>query len=488
MSGNFTYLSVDLMLGSKKNMWLSPEKELMVRPGLQRVYAPSGSTVLDGFSVFNQATLESWHYIVLVNDTTGAVALSVFDEDWVEKQRLAIEAKRRPRVVTHAVIGEIGQLFISSPDFATIWGLVGGGVRVATKAASTTNLETVEIPRGVCARWANRVVFGAGNLLFVSDPVSMISGDGRSIVSPNILDVGAPIIGLHTAADDLLVAVTTNGVFAFPGEMTATALVAQGEGRRLRTQDYDGVTFGSSCEVKNKVYALSREGFRRVDAIDSPSVRISDERHCGHVHPRISFDDYRDFRLVEGPEGPIVSLPGLGYFLMTDVEEGFMSWWSLASGFGDGCHVVGTLRRSDGAALLLTEKGAYYIGGNFDAVSGSTTEQGTVQGSVAAQLPRAPAQTQVVRRALLHIDGELGCTISVRGESRTPTTPAPADGAIIGTAEWGDGQLERGFVAVREDLDTRTEDVALEFAISGQQTVVGRRADIALLEDSRLTT
>lgn len=481
------YTTVDLMPWGKKNMALSPEGELSVRPGLVRVHSFLGEsrTVVDGFSIFNAKTQESWHYVFYF-DSSGELHLAIYDEDWTTLQTLAIPADRWPRVITHAVVSEVGQIIIASPDFQTIWGMVGSGVKFATKVESSTGLESVDIPRGLVAPWANRVVMASENLLFVGDPIAIDEGDARAFVGQNILSVDAPIIGLHNAQDDLLVIVTTDGVWGLPGEAATTAVIAASEGRLLRMQDYDGVSYGSSCEVRNQVFGLTRDGFRRLDVLESNDVRISDPVVCARQVERVSLSDYRDFQMLAGPDGPIITKREFGQVLYTNIGDGFTSWWTVPGG----ADVRGVLRRSDGEALLINHRYAMFIGGNYDGDYDVEANATNPVGSVLFRQPVEPAFSGVLRRVLLHTDSIQNVTMACRHKEHTETPPVQADVSIIGTSVWGSGgedQLEAAMQTVRIDTAVRTDDIAIELSIRGAGRRLGRSVTLGIVRDARLT-
>lgn len=475
-------LTVDLSPWAKKNMALSPEGDLQVRPGAHRVFDFGALDVVGGFSIFDQRTQSSWHYVFYLDG--GVLYLRIYDENWGVIQRLEIPADRRPRDITHAVINEVGQLFISSPDFATLWGMVGGGVRVATKVTSATGLTSIEVPKGLVAAWANRIVVADGNLLYVSESVGIDNGDGRAFVPQNILTVDAPIIGLHAGQDDLLVIVTTDGVWGLPGEASSTEIIARSEGRLFRMQDYDGVTYRSTCEVRNKVYGLTRAGFRRLDVIDSPEIRISDPVVSSRQFSRVSYEDYRQFEMISGPDGPIITTEGLDQFLYTDIEEGFLSWWALSEN-----HIQGILRRADGRALYLTGVHAHLMDGNFDADYDSTIEDDVV-GTILVKSPVPPAASGVARRFFVHTDSHRQVSFACRHEAYTSSPPNQLDVLRIGVGDWDDvdvDMLEPAMQTVRCDMQVRTDDIALEVTIRGAGRRLGRAMNIHVKTDQRYT-
>ena len=495
-----TRVDLDLRRWASHNMWLEPDRALRVRPGLRQLWTvDSGRDVVGGFSIFNHHTDESWHYIFDVDRQASATSnqvdcrLKVYDEDWIEIQELALYADRIPRDITHAVIGEAGFLAITSPDFAPVRGLVGGGVRIATKVAGDI-LTPVDVPRGICTRWANRLVICSDNLVYVSDPVAATGGDPFTFVAPNILDRMGKIIGVHSTQDDLLVVVTTQGVWGFPGEAAAEADIADSGARWMHLQDYSGVTYRSSCVCRGKVYGLTRDGFRRLDVREPGEVTINDPVVSTHVDERVWSSDWRTSDMFSGDGGPIINPRWSDYWLMSDVDMGFRSWWQLSSAYTETNEVVGTLRRPNGEEVILTARGAYLATGNYDGaytLDAASSELTPIKGVLLGKVDLPAASSHVVRH--LYVATDIGggsdlLTASVHDETINVSPANDNQAAIVGTDDWDDAtapQREPEMRSHRFDFDVRTDDLAIEIAISRPGTRVAPSAQVDMVVDSR---
>lgn len=493
-----TRIDADMRSWGSHNMWLDPAKNLRVRPGLRRMWTvDSGRDVVGGFSVFNYHTDESWHYIFDVDRQASATSnqvdcrLKVYDEDWIEIQELALYADRIPRDITHAIIGEGGFIAISSPDFPTLRGLVGGGVRVAEKVAGDI-LTPVDVPRGLCCRWANRLVICEDNLMYVSDPVAGTGGDPFTFVAPNILDRMGKIIGVHSTQDDLLVVVTTRGVWGFPGEAAAEADIADSGARWMHIQDYEGTTYRSSCVSRGKVYGLTKNGFRRLDIREPSEVDINDPVVSLQHEERVWSSDWRSSDIFGSDHGPMVNSEWADHWLMSDVDVGFKSWWGTA-GYSDPNNVVGTLRRPNGEELILTSRGAYLATGNFEGdynMDSAGSEQ-TVKGVLLGRIDLPPAGSHVIRCVYIMTDiggGSNLLTASLHDQTISLSPINNHSGLVVGTDVWDDADKPQREPELRShafDFARRTDDLALEIVVSRPLTRVGNVVEIEMVVDDR---
>jgi len=494
-----TEVSVDISRWSSRNMWLGDDGQLRVRPGMKRVWTvDSGRDVVAAFSVFNYHTDEPWHYIVDVDRQTSSTSnqvdarIKVYDEDWVQIQELPLYADRVPRDVTHALIGERGFLVISSPDFATVRGLVGGGLRIAEKVSGSF-LTSVEVPRGLCTKWANRVVIAEDNLVYISDPVAATGGDPMTFVAANVIDRMGKIIGLHATADDLLVAVTTQGVWGFPGEALESADVADSGARWMHIQDYEGVTYRSSCIAKGKLYLLTREGFRMGLTRDpGAGVSINMERGVSTYDEPVWSSDWRSADMFAAEDGPIVSERGLKYSLVTDVDRSFKSWWG--QDFDASSRVVGICRRPNGEQVIVFEHGAYVATGNYDGAYNSTSETGITgkPGELIGRVEMPPASSHVLRHVhfMTDIGGQSANTVAVAvNDSLFEISPVKDPvAAVIGTSTWNNtGNVSRPpqMRSHRAEFDERGDEFLVTISCAYCDTRIGRQATIEFVAESR---
>lgn len=495
-----TTVDVDIRGWSSRNMWLDHRGDLTARPGLKRVFTvDSGRDIVAAFSVFNYHTDESWHYIVdcdrQVSSTTNQVdtRIKVYDEDWVQIQELVLYADRVPRDVTHALIGERGFLVISSPDFATVRGLVGGGIRVAEKVTGSF-LTPIEVPRGLCTKWANRVVVAEDNLVYISDPVAATGGDPMTFVASNVIDRMGKIIGLHATADDLLVAVTTTGVWGFPGEALESADVADSGARWMHIQDYEGTTYRSSCMCRGKLYLLTKDGFRMGLTRDvGQETAINMDHGVSQDDEPVISSDWRSADIFGGDDGPIITERGLAHWCMTDVDRGFKSWWKQASGFSEIGRVAGMCRRPNGEMILVLERGAYVITGNYDGNASSTTELTITRCSMNGRVVMPPASSHTLRHVhlLTNTGGDSANTVrcDVNHQSQYASPVDDPHGAVVGTATWDDnnGPLSRPqeLRSHRFDFNVRADEFLIALGPKSPMTRVGSTIQLELMVDSR---
>ena len=279
---------VDARPWAKLNMYPLPSGELAVRPGLRRLATPSASRkFVGGFSVINPFTPEVWHYVFDVATTAPLnLKLTIYDEDFVAWQTFTVGANVDPRVITYAVVAE--QLLICSPDFPTIFGMVGSGVRLAVKVdPDTAALTALEVPRGIVTAWNNRAVIADGNFIYVSDAVADSGGDVRTFVAQNKNGLPGPVFGIHQAAGGALVAVTQAGVYGLDGSASAVDILDPQGTAWQKLNHHESFTFGSSCVVRGRVYGLTRKGYMLVDTESEREEQLNDPRLPRLYGPRI---------------------------------------------------------------------------------------------------------------------------------------------------------------------------------------------------------
>lgn len=458
---------------SKLNIYPLQSGQFAARPGLRRLHTPdAGRIFVGGFSVMNPYTSETWHYVFdIVSATTTGLRLSILDEDFLVWQQFNCNADVDPRVITHAVVE--GELIIASPDFDTLWGLVGSGVIFAKKVASDNPATTaIDIPRGICTPWCNRVVIANGASLFVSDPVSATGGSTRTFVGQNQNQRPAPVFGIHEGAGGQLVVLTSRGAYGLDASAAAVGIVgSNGTDWRLLNH-HETYTYASSCVVRGRVYALSKAGYLLVDVENDKEEGLDDVMAPRAYGPRISSDDYRSSRMVSGDEGPYVAYGDA--LSVHAVSDGLRSWWtcSVNSSF----RMRGTLRTPDGREMLLAEDGIYLPGGNVDG--------GQLLSSEAATQPKAvmcgvitldPSANPTVREVTYgaSVGGAGSIYAAVRGDAQSATPPADTRSLVIGTSSWGaTGVIYQPtpIASRRLQFDLNGDDVSIEVAADYPET------------------
>lgn len=488
---------VDARNWNRTDMWRLPSLEPCVRPGLRRIYTPdSGRLLVGGFSVQNEFTEETWHYVFDVSSTVGANAdlrLQILTEDFQVFQIFSMNTNVVPRVVTHAVVQ--GQIIISSPDFATVWGLVGSSVRFAVKQPSVNPSTTaIDVPNGVCTAWCNRVVIANGNSLFISDPIASTGGDARTYVAENQNQRPGVIFGVHEGANGMLVVVTSSGTYGLDSGAAAVQIVgSNGTDWRILNHTHAS-SFASSCVVRGRVYALTQDGWCPVDQESDVEQVLTDPVMPRALGTRVSIDDYRTCRLYSGELGPITAADLVFGWHMMDIPHTVLSWWHDPASRTN-FYLRGVLREPDGTLIFLTMIGIFRSAGNFDGeialTSGNATQP---RGGFFGVVPGTPGMNQTVRH--VSVSAEVGGAGSIyaalRGKNYGGKVPlADGEGITIGVDSWGtatkrytttpltDVQFDYGTFA-----STAQRDVGLEASADGALTRILPILDVEMSESA----
>lgn len=482
--------TVDVSEWAKVNLWRRPSWELAVRPGLRRVYTPdSGRVIVGGFSILNKYSNETWHYVFDVADSGSRdLRLRILDDNFVVFQVLLINADAVPRVITYAVVE--GQIVISSPDFPTLWGLVGSGMRIATKEESDeAGVTELAVPRGIVSSWCNRVVIGSGSSLFISDPVASTGGSPRTFRAANQNARPATIYGLHEGAGDMLVVVTAAGTYGLDSAASAVAEVGSNETPWRVLSHHPATSYGSSCVSRGRVYALSVRGWVAVDVEDGEEQNVSEPVMSRAYGPRIESEDYRSCRLYGTDDGPLIAYDDINAIHRSDVSRETHSWWRSAHS-PTNFHVRGLLRGPDGGEdVLLCENGAFAMAGNFDGEVALSSPVATQPiGLLVGAIPTAPAQNPRIES--IEMKAEAGGTsggrvyCAVRGAVKGPTRPqADKMGVTIGVDSWGSGAPKRytatPMTSVKFAFNEPTQDIGVEIGVEYPLARIGLNIDMA---------
>lgn len=466
---------------SKLNIYPLQSGEFAARPGLRRIFTPSaGRKLVGGFSVQNPYTGEVWHYLFdIASATTSDLRLHIVDDDFVTFQTFLLGVNVDPRVITHAVVE--GEIIISSPDFDTVWGLVGSGVIFAKKVDSDNPATTaISVPRGICTSWCNRVVIANGASLFVSDPISATGGSTRTYVAQNQNQRPAPVFGLHEGAGGQLIALTSRGVYGLDAAAAAVGIVgSNGTDWRLLNH-HESYTYESSAVVRGRCYALSKAGYLLVDMENNQEEALDDVVAPRVYGPRISSNDYRAAKMFAGDEGPYVAIgDALSAHALAD---NMRSWWtcSVNSSF----RMRGILRTPEGGEMLLTEDGVYLPGGNVDGgqllSSEATTQPKAVMcGQVGTDPTGNPTVREITYAAA--IGGVGAIYAAIRGNAQSATPPADTRSLVIGTSVWGaTGRIYQPtpIASRRLQFDLNGDDVTIEVAADYPETRLHQAADV----------
>jgi hypothetical protein len=468
---------------SKANLWPLPSGELAVRPGLRRVQSPDGSRIfVGGFSVLNPFTGECWSYVFDATSSTSTprdLRLRIYDEDWQIFQALSLGVNVVPRVITHAVVE--GQILIASPDFPTLWGLVGSSIILAIKQPSDNPSTTaLDIPRGIVTTFGNRAVLADGPSLYFSDPVAATGGDLRTFVAQNQNQRPAPVYGLHEGAGGKLVVLTQRGVYGLDASAGAVGIVGSNGTAWEILNHSETYTFSSSCTVNGRVFALTRKGYRLVDVENNDEETLSDSAIPRLYGPRIVSDDWREAAIFGLNDGPGVALRSA--LSMADLGDQVRSWWKRPDS-GAAFKVRGVLKTVDGSDLIIAEDGVYEPTGNFDGDLTSTPAATQPKGAVYGRVPTDVAANPMARdvRAIASLGGEGSVYVSIRGQAaQSVTPPVDARALVIGTSSWGDARIYEPapMAAIRTQHALDSHDMGIEVAFDFCETRIGGKIEL----------
>lgn len=467
--------TVDVSGWAKRNLWRTNSNAVAVRAGFRQLKAPdSGRKYVGGFSVKNDRAEETWHYVFDVK-TTGAkdLRLHVMDGAFNVFQTMNLGADVDPRAITHAQV--FNHLVIASPDIPTLWGQIGVGMTYADSVASDSGSDVVEIPRGICSSWNNRIVICDGRIMYVSDPVALGGGDVRSFIGENANQRPGIIYGVHEGAHGMIVVVTSSGVFGLDSAAAAVGVVGS-NGSNWRILSHNPATsHASSCVVRGRVFGMTQNGFALIDTENDSEQNLSELDVSRAYGPRIFDPDWRDVRMFAGDYGPLVGHSDQSAIFAFDVMTGFGSWWT-----SDYAPILrGTLRDTDGDQLLLCENGVYRLTGDFDGdillSSGLSVQP---KGGFVGALQAIPSKNRDVKDvfAAAATGGAGEIAIALRGSAHATTPIVDPEGFVIGTDSW---------TTDKRATSTPMADVRIKFGSEDAQPT--REPSLEIMVDGCLT-
>ncbi len=497
--------AMDASKWTKLNMWRLSSMEMCTRPGFRTIFTSSQlppfispPEIVAGFTAQNPFTGEFWHYI-LAADAIDFKNLTLFilDDNFQIFQQFAIKSDVIPGVVTFAVVQ--GYIVIASPDFPTVWGLIGSGVRYAEKVASDNPSTTaINVPRGICTAWCNRIVIANGNNIFVSDPIAATGGDARTFVAENQNQRPGVIYGIHEGAGGMLIALTSEGVYGLDSSAAAVQIVGSNGTDWRVLNHHRSTTYGSSAVIRGLCYALTQDGFILADQETGEEFILTDPILPRAFGPRISLQDYRTAIMLAWDWGPMVSAEAIDALFVSDLAHEVHSWWrgppSPIGAAPGRLKVRGLLRDTDGNQMLLTDSAVIRVAGNFDGAFPLTAINATQpSGVLFAPLPSNPVQNMLVRHVAFcaEIGGFNSMSAAVRGKPYTTVPPVDIDGLTIGSDVWG--TLAKRYtttplVDVRFDFGDKdssaTRDAGIEVSTKGCLNRVASIVDIGLSESA----
>jgi hypothetical protein len=486
--------TVDITRWSKRNLWPLSSGDLAVRPGLRKMLAPdTGRKLVGGFSVKNGFTDEAWHYVFDIA-TTGVrdLRLRIYDDELQIFQAVAIGDDVDPRVITHAVVED--EILITSPDFASLWGLVGTGVILAESVASDSGSTALPVPRGICVAIGNRVVVCDGRLMYGSDPVSALGGTIRSFVAENVNQRPGVVYGAHEGAGGRLVLVTSAGTYGLDADAFAVGVIGSNGTVWDMLNHHQAYSFQSSCAVRGRVWALSQDGMMLVDIENDASLPLDEvpmTRAIGGA--RIFSEDWRTSRMYAGATGPMVAHDSREALHMFDLGTKTASWWTSEYD-PDDFKVRGTLEDGDGDVLLICENGIFAVDGDFDG-DVALTIVGEPVGVVAGRIADSPARQHDVKHveAMAALGGGTTSRLkaAVRGKPYTDQPGVDPEGFQIGATDWADTEqrlTSTPLAAVRFSFGREAarpgREQTIEVGITGGLTRVGTSIEVTESESA----
>jgi hypothetical protein len=457
-------LTIDISKWANRNLWPLSSGELAVRPGFNSLLSAGSGVFLGGGSIQNQRTGEAFHYLVTGNSFSQFPSLSVYDENFTLLQTQQLPSYRTPRAI--CVTQVVDQVCITSPDFPTYWGMVGGGVTRMLQGVSEIDGRTlIDPPVGISVSWGDRLVIASRNLLSFSDPTLPRVFDPANQIDPP----GGSIYGLHVSDSGSLIACTTSGVWSLSIDAAASGYIVLGVWQKVT--DFATHNYQTTCLARGQLFGLTQRGYRRIDAEHSEEVLLDDPR-CGYFSgsPAIRaaiFPDYRRGKMVQMDAGPCVSIGGIMH--RTDLETGLKSWWVnplfLLS-------PVCCLRDSDGTELPVLSISVTRLQGTSElGRDGSTGVEGGFFGTVSF-----PPELNPVIRWVDWASDSPTMSIDIDTTAGTPTS-VTQQAPLIGTDQWESAVWsEAKMNTKRFDFATRGSDTTLNL------TAVGacRRVDPAL--------
>lgn len=455
--------TIDLSSWAKRNLWPLPSGEMAIRPGIRTLF--SRANTVAAFTVPAQNNNKYWHYIFHEATTPYQLFCTIYDEDFTSTvtplQTILTNATSRPVTITKA--HAVDQVVFSSPDFTALWGYTGGTlseiVKVTSKNPSTTALD---IPRGICTSWVNRVVIAKANLVYFSDATDTVFNGARTFVAENVQPLRGDIYDIFEAAGGSLVCVTSDGVWALPESSCVSGQLIIPNWQKLT--DYSASEYGQACVARGRVFGLTQRGFKLIDTEGGDENLLDEPRVNTTVIARISHHDYRLGKMYGTDAGPLVVHPDGGAFHRLDMATGMSSWWTWTHGGEDGI-IRGVLRDPYGDEMLVTGSAVYAVGGNFDGGIASTSENATtVKGGYIGQILPPPEGNPVLRRVDYGSDSNGTFYCSVGGTQKTGAN-SPVDTQEYGNASsvWDTATCTAKQVkSVRFHRADRLDDLGME--------------------------
>lgn len=457
-----------------RNVWPLPTGELAVRQSLTHIIddftlIPT-IKFLGGFTVKNPRTDMVVHFVLSHN--SADVTIQQYNEDFVltDSTILSINVSVNDldqiyrTGFSYALVED--EIIITSPLFSTYYAIVGAGLIRAETVASVNNMFTaVNVPKGISVGWAGRAVIAepTGTMWF-SDALAPRTYVPQNAINPP----GGSIYGLHVNAGGALIVCTTTGVYALPEDAAATGQIVVGVFSKLT--DFTCINYDTTCVSRGRVFGLTEAGLRLIDTQDAKEITL-DEKFGNYASVgRLTFNDYRDGKIIGADFGPIVTISG--YMNLIDMSTGFNSWWIFGLGVSDSreLDLRGMLYNDNGEEVFLCNSGPYSKCGHRRTEIPVASVFGRIE---------FPAEANpVIRQVMFKSNSSYAYSTQIEGTTKTDTVTSLSP--KMGADSWDTGQVYRevDIKTCSTSWAVRTNNVAVQIVISEYAAIIPRSVDM----------
>lgn len=421
----------------------------------------ASSSFIAGFSVESGNTGEVFHYLVN-RATTGICTLRVCTEEFRTISSLNIGRidVARP-AITYALTSE--QILINSPHMPfPVYGLVGGGVKLAQAQESVNEINTssIQIPRGLTCTFGDRVAIAAGKILYFSDGGT----EPRTFVGINAISFPSPIYDIMQSDAGSLFVVTAMDIYVIPADAATSDQAVSGPTGKISGYQANGTR--NVCITSKGLIGLTQDGVASIGQTIT-EIPLTNYRKSRYLAENVGAGSYGDFRrgsIWRTQRGFIVSVAGR--LCSFDNASGKASWIYNS----DDLDILGVLRTKLGGELYLTSSRVLELLGN-DEYTGSE-----ITGVACVDLKTQPSDSPVVREITTSADN-VGQAQQVycNGQTRSANTPKPTGATtVVGTDVWGTASFVAAEIrSRRHQVAARADDLSVEIAATGCGTQIG---------------
>lgn len=416
----------------------------VVRNDISEITAANLSGLAAG-KTFSLPTGEVRHCLVF-DDGSASTAnrVAIYDDGWTRRGTIDVA----PGVIRDFSVAQAdGEMMVTSPDFFSLYGVVGSNLRqAAVVATEDPSYTALDIPMGITVSWQGRMVTAAYQTLWISD-----AQRPETYTFQWAIALPGTIYGLHVAPNGALIACTTDGVYALPADAAASGQGPAGVVDKVTNTRITG--FRKSVVWQGDIYMLSGDSLY---SMSGQSRKISTGSQIRALSPHVSVRDLADAQLFAWQEGFIVAISDK--LCVVRPGDGFHSWWTDLPGA-----LLGVLEDSSGWPMLVFADGVYSL----------ETESEIVFGGFSGQIPTPPEASPVVRSVTTSSNTDRHQYAALRGEQKSNLTPQ--GGAYIGSDLWGDATdaEDNAMRSRRHHFANRTDDITLEVQAGCSGSIIG---------------